>query len=343
MVRGRLSLLVIAAVLIMSAGGCRQEAGQAQETKVSPKDRNDTPRMVAVLPGMIEDQSWNKTNYDGILRCREMLGVDLEFVENVMESDFEAVLTEYGRQGYGLVIAAGSQFDDAVATVAPGFLDTTFCVVNGSFCDGRNVAPVFPKEYEASYLASIIAGNVTRSGTLGIIAGYPNTPMEHLLDVYEKNALDIAAERGIRDPRALRCYANSWTDVDLGRKIARQMIDSGADTLFVYANEVGLGCIEAAAQKNVKVIGFSDDQNDLGPGTVAASINFDFGTLYSWMIRQYMDGKLRGNQVHEVGIREGIFVPVYPEGTPKQLITAVDTGITDFLEGRVKLTEWFSQ
>ena len=31
------------------------------------------------------------------------------------------------------------------------------------------------------------------------------------------------------------------------------MIDNGADTLFVYANEVGLGCIEAATAKGLTV------------------------------------------------------------------------------------------
>ncbi len=329
----RLALLAAAGISLLLTGGCRQAPSG------SPGPQGTPPKMAAILPGMIGDQSWNKTNYDGILKCREDLGVDLEYVENVAESDFEAVLTDYARQGYGLVIAAGSQFDEAVAAVAPDYPGTTFCVVNGSFCDGRNVAPVFPKEYEASYLASIIAGNVTQSGTLGIIAGYPNTPMEHLLDVYEKHAVSLATARGIPNPRALRCYANSWTDVELGKKIAEQMIDSGADTLFIYANQVGLGCIEAAKEKNVKVIGFSDNQNDLGKGTVVASINFDFATLYSWTVQQYLNGELRGSRVHEIGIREGIFVPVYPGGTPQELKEAVDQGISDYLAGNVDLSQ----
>ncbi len=330
-------LMLAAVLVILSAGGC------------SPKEKNigkagDTPpQMVAILPGMIEDQSWNKINYEGILKCRETLGVNLECVEDVAESDFESVLRKYASEGYGLIMAAGAQFDNVVSVVAQEFPKTTFCVVNGSFCDGRNVAPVFPKEYEASYLASIIAGNVTESGTFGIIAGYPNTPMENLLDVYEKNALEIAGRRGINNPQALRSYANSWSNVELGRKMAEQMIDSGADTLFIYANEVGLGCIQAAKEKNVKVIGFSDNQNDLGPGIVSASICFDFGSLYSWTVSQYLDGELKGNRVHEVGIQEGIFVPVYPDGTSETLIEEVDRGTMDFLEGKVKLTDWFTE
>lgn len=333
----RLSILAAAGAVMLLLSGCgRLSSGPSAA-------RSPSPRMAAILPGMIGDQSWNKTNYDGILKCREDLGVDLEYMEDVAESDFEAVLSSYAQKGYGLVIAAGSQFDEAVAAVAPDYPRTTFCVVNGSFCGGKNVAPVFIKEYEASYLASIIAGNVTQSGTLGIIAGYPNTPMEHLLDVYEKNAVRLAVMRGIPDPRTLRCYANSWTNVELGKKIAEQMIDSGADTLFIYANQVGLGCIEAAKERHVKVIGFSDNQNDLGEGTVIASINFDLGTLYSWTVQQYLKGDLRGNRVHEIGIREGIFVPAYPSGTPQAIKDAVDQGISGFLDGKTDLTQWFAK
>ena len=36
-----------------------------------------------------------------------------------------------------------------------------------------NVCGVYPKEDEASHLAAVIAGNLTKSGTFGIIAGYP--------------------------------------------------------------------------------------------------------------------------------------------------------------------------
>lgn len=325
-------------VLALCAGGLILAAvpalsgGQASGGWLSEK--SGSGRMVVILPGMIGDRSWNEINYKGVLKCRETLGIELEYVENVPESDFEMVLTEYGRQGYGLVMAAGSQFDDAVSVVAPKFPETTFCTVNGSFYGERNVIAVSPKEYEASYLASIIAGNITQTGIFGIIAGYPNEPMERLLDVYERNAVAIAAGRGLTRPQTLRSYANSWTDVDLGRKMAEQMIDSGADTLFVYANEVGLGCIHAARERQAKVIGFSDNQNDLEPGTVVASISFDFGPLYQWVAEQYMAGKLQGKHIYELGIREGIFVPEYPEGTPDGLKAAVEQGIEELLEGR---------
>ncbi|MBV7271714.1 BMP family protein [Clostridium thailandense] len=334
------AVLTIAMVTSLSACGTKNNSSQTTNTTTENKKAADY-KIVLLLPGPINDQSWNATNYAGLLECNQKLGTKIEYVENVKASDFESTFKEYAEKGYNLVLAAGSQFDEAVATVAPNYPKTTFCVVNGSKAVGSNVAPIFPKEYEASYIASIIAGNVTKNGNFATIGGFPNTPMEHLMDVYEKNSVEIAKKRGISAAKATRAYANSWTDVALGKQMAEQMIDNGSDTLFVYANEVGLGSIEAAKTKGAKVIGFSSDQTKINPNTVVASVVFDFKTFYVWAIQQYMNGKLTGNTVHEAGIKEGIFLPVYTDNITKETKDAVDKGIQDFKDGKVDLKKLF--
>ena len=72
-----------------------------------------------ILPGPINDQSWNATNYAGLVACNETLGTKMEYVENVQASDYESTFREYAERGYDLIMAAGSQFDEAVAAVAP--------------------------------------------------------------------------------------------------------------------------------------------------------------------------------------------------------------------------------
>jgi len=340
-------LIILTMILSISACGGGNNASTANtgnnaQPNSSEKSAADY-KIVLLLPGPINDQSWNATNYAGLEACNSTLGTNIEYVENVQASDFESTFREYAERGYDLILAAGSQFDEPVATVAPNYPDTTFCAVNGTQCDGDNVAPIFPKEYEASYIASIIAGHVTENGNFATIGGFPNEPMEHLMDVYEKNAIAVAESRGITGGKATRAYANSWSDVALGKQMAEQMIDNGADTLFVYANEVGLGSIEAAKSKGAKFIGFSSDQTTVDPDTVVASVLFDFEVFYVWAVEQYMAGQLSGNMVHEAGINEGIFVPVYTDNITQEIKDAVDSGIEDFKAGKVDLTALFEQ
>lgn len=267
---------------------------------VFAKDAADY-KMVLILPGPINDQSWNAANYSGLLAVNNDIGAAMEYVESVQASDFEATFRNYGERGYDLVLAAGTQFDDAALRVAPNYPNTTFTVVNGAVAQSPNVAPVLPKEYEGSYLAGLIAGYTTETGTIGIAGGFPNKLMIRLLNTYE-----YAARVGAPQVEAIRSYANSWSDVALGKQMASAMIDQGADVLFYYANQVGLGAIQACKESGAKFIGFASDQNSVAPGTVVASVFMDFGIMYKWVVQEFLDDTLEP-VVNAVGIAEGLF------------------------------------
>lgn len=120
-----------------------------------------------------------------------------------------------------------------------------------------NVAPIFPKEYEASILAGIIASFVTKNGNIATVGGFPNKAMIDLLDVYEATAASYAMENSGLEVNAVREYSNSWSDLALGKQMEETMIDYGADTLFFYANQVDLGAIQAAKEKGAKFVGLT--------------------------------------------------------------------------------------
>ncbi|MEG1993606.1 MAG: BMP family ABC transporter substrate-binding protein, partial [Oscillospiraceae bacterium] len=170
--------------------------GSKDETTEGEKSMADY-KIALILPGPINDQSWNATNYAGLVKCNETLGTKMEYIENVQAADYESTFRNYAERGYDLVMAAGTQFDDAANKVAASYPDTTFCVVNGMVANGDNVAPIFPKEYEASYVAALVAGELSETGQFATIGGFPNDAMEKLLDVYEKVSVDVATERGI--------------------------------------------------------------------------------------------------------------------------------------------------
>jgi Uncharacterized ABC-type transport system, periplasmic component/surface lipoprotein len=298
-------------------------------------------KIVLLLPGEVNDQGWNASNYAGVVACNEQLGTKMEYVEAVQEADFESTFREYAERGYDIIMAAGSQFDEAAATVAASYPNTLFMVVNGSKSDADNLCPLFPKEYEASYLAAVIAGNITQNGKFGMIGGDPNQAMKNLMAVYGKTAVSIAKDRGIADASYNLAYSNSWSDIALGKQMSESMIDEGADVMFAYANECGLGVINGAIEKGVKVVGFSSDQTTIDPKTVVASINFDYATMYVWAINQWLNGNLSGHQTIEVGVKEGIYFPVYTDNCPKTAVDACNAAVEAIKAGTVDLKAMF--
>lgn len=332
-----LSVLLIACFALTSVIA----SGQSEEVTSTGEKGIEDLKIVLILPGPINDQSWNATNYAGLVACNEQLGTKMEFIENVTASDYESTFRNYAERGYDLIMSAGTQFDDAANKVAVEYPDSTFCVVNGFEASHANVAPIFPKEYEASYCAALIAGEISDNGQFATIGGFPNEAMEKLLDVYEVVTVDSAKNRGISNATATRSYANSWSDIALGKQMAETMIDNGADTLFVYANQVGLGAIQAAKEKGVKFIGFSSNQNDVAKGTVVASVIFDFKTFYVWAVEKYFNGTLTGGEVHEAGIKEGIFKPIYTDAVSSDIQAKVSAGIEKARNGEVDFNSMF--
>lgn len=331
-------VLVLSSALIL--GGCSSKTAVKE---ASGKKGAADYKIVLILPGPINDQSWNATNYAGLVKSNQTLGTKMEYVENVKAADYESTFRNYAERGYDLIMAAGTQFDESANKVAKSYPKTVFCVVNGMVSSGPNVAPIFPKEYEASYVAAMIAGEITKNGKFGTIGGFPNAAMGKLLDVYENVSVDIATKRGITGSKAVRAYANSWDDVSLGKQMAETMIDNGADVMFVYANQVGLGSIQAAKEKGVKFVGFSSDQTTIDPNTVVASVVFDFGTFYTWAIQKFIDGTLEGNKIQEAGITEGIFVPVYTNNISKEIQDKVTAGMETAKKGKVDFASMFKK
>ena len=138
-----LALVLTMALLAGCAAKPATEAGQTAKTA-------ETVKIVLLLPGEVNDQGWNASNYAGVVACNEKLGTKMEYVEAVQEADFESTFREYAERGYDIIMAAGSQFDEAASSVAANYPNTLFMVVNGAKCDKANLCPLFPKEYEAS-------------------------------------------------------------------------------------------------------------------------------------------------------------------------------------------------
>lgn len=346
-----LALVLLGSALVACSSGGTTPTGTVADTtaateNASPTDADSKPaakdvKIVLLLPGEVNDQGWNASNYAGVVAVNEQLGTNMEYIEAVQEADFESTFREYAERGYDIIMAAGSQFDEAAASVAANYADTLFMVVNGSKSDADNLCPLFPKEYEASYLAGIIAGYLTESGKFGMVGGDPNQAMQDLMAVYGKTAVQVAGENGVKDATFNLAYANSWSDIALGKQMAESMIDEGADVMFVYANELGLGVINGAKEKGVKVVGYAADQTKIDPNTVVASIDFDYATMYVWAINEWLNGNLSGHQIVEVGVPEGIYFPVYTENTPAAAKEAADAAVEALKKGEVDLKALF--
>ena len=288
-------------ILLTTLGGCSpKDAKQAQSSLASRSFR------VALLtPGPISDQSWNGGAYQGLLRIRDSLGAAISHIQTKTPAEFEEQFRQYGSQNYDLVFGHGFEFQDAAARVGPDYPKTVYVTTSGS-ASGSNVAGMEFGFGDASYLAGMIAANMSRSNVLGVIGGTELPPVKESFTAFAKGA--TAARPGVR---VLVSYVGNWDDVSAAKEQALAQIGQGADVIFQNADAAGLGVFQAArTTKKALVIGSNSNQNTLAPEVTIGSVVIDLPRAFLTVAREVRSGHFKA-RVIRLGLVDDVvsFVP----------------------------------
>jgi basic membrane protein A and related proteins len=223
-----------------------------------------------VTPGSIADAAWNSGAYLGLQWIRDSLNLPISHVEARTPAEQSEALRAYAAEGYALVFAHGFEFQDAAERISADFPRTVFIVTSGRRARG-NVSPLIFRLEEASYLAGMVAGGLTRTNVLGFIGGIELPPIRAAYQGWVNGARAV-------NPRARsrQIYLNSFDDAAAGREAALALIGAGADMFHHNADAAALGLFQAAKQHGrVYVFGANADQSHLAPERVPGSAVID--------------------------------------------------------------------
>jgi len=210
--------------------------------------------------GGINDQSFNASAWEGMLRAQEELGAEIKYFESKTDADYEPNLVTAVDDGYDLIIAVGWMMADQLAEVAAEYPEQKFAIIdNGSV--GENVVGINFATEQCSYLVGVIAATMTETKNVGFVVGMVSPLMDTFGVGYYAGVLDTCPDCTIQE-----FNANSYGDVAGGKAAALNMFTNGADVVYHAAGGTGLGVIEAAAEQDKFAIGVDQDQAALGLG-----------------------------------------------------------------------------
>ena len=314
---------------MLAVAGCGGESGE-QGGANGPEFR------VALLtPGPISDQSWNGGAYAGLLRIRDSLGARVSHIQTRTPAEFEENFRQYGAQGYALVFGHGFEFQDAAVRVAPQFPRTLYITTSGNQVR-ENVAGMTFAFEEASYLAGMVAGAVTRSNVVGVIGGTELPPVKASFAAFEQGvrAVNPAA-------RVVTSYVGNWDDVSAGKEQALAQIGRGVDVVFQNADAAGLGVFQAARERgDVFVIGSNADQNGVAPEVTLGSVVIDLPHALMLVAREVKTGSFRPRVVAlgtESDVVRWVPNPATVERVPAAVRQRVDSLQAGLRAGTVRL------
>ena len=318
-----------------SQGGQTDNAEvNAGGTDGKPSGEGGSVESVAlILPGVITDESWNYTAYEGLMEL-QAAGYEVAYVENTDTSNCEAVALNYVSEGYDLIIAHGSQFGDAMIRVAETYPDNYFFVYGKAPVDdySDNIGFVDTAVYTATYACGYLAAKVSETGVIGYIGG-----TESAGQLSMKNGYIQGAEAANPDISVLSIMTGNTEDTALGKESALSMIDQNADVIMHAADTTGLGVIEACKERDVYVIGYGSDQHDLAPDLMLTSVVEIVPPVITGQVDRIEDGSFGG--VYKPGLGVGVELASFADGLSEELIEEVNGVVEDIVDGAITVEE----
>jgi basic membrane protein A and related proteins len=257
-------------------------------------------RVGLITPGSIADAAWNSGAYQGLVRIRDSLGLDVSHIEARTPAEQDEALRTYAVQGYDLVFAHGFEFQNAAERVSAEYPRTVFIVTSGRRARG-NVSPLIFRLEEASYLAGMVAGGLTKTKVLGFIGGVKLPPIDAAYHGWVNGARAVNPQ-----VRSRQIYLNSFDDAAAGREAALALIAAGADMFHHNADAAALGVFQAVKEHpGVYIFGANADQSNLAPGHVPGSAVIDLPRAFILVASEVRSGRFRPH-VEAFGLKSGV-------------------------------------
>ncbi|HVX89891.1 MAG TPA: BMP family protein, partial [Gemmatimonadales bacterium] len=219
-----------------------------------------------MTPGSVADAAWNSGAYAGLLQLRDSLGAEVSNVEARTPAEQEEALRSYAAQGYTIVFGHGFEFQGIAERVGADFPNTIFVITSGERVNGR-VTPLIFRIEEATYLAGMVAGGMTRSNIIGFVGGMQLPPIEKGYQGWTNGARAVN-----RSVQSRVSYVGNFDDAAAGKEQALAQIRLGADVITHNADAAALGLFQAVKEDpKLLVVGANADQSALAPGQVLGS------------------------------------------------------------------------
>jgi basic membrane protein A len=318
-------ILVLAACIL---AGCSKSGGSTAPQSGASSAKL---RIALILPGSMNDGGWNAAAYRGLMILKDE-GYDVAFTENVEISAIEEAFHNYSVNNFDLVIGHGFECGEPVMRVADQYPKVRF-FVSGKMPDGvlesdipANVGFMDMKEYEAAYLAGMVAGGLTKSNIIGYVAG-----MEIPSQLADMSGFVRGVAATNPGAKVYGVVTGTFEDPATGKEAALAQIDMGADIIAQSADSTGIGVFEAVGERaGVNLIGYGADQFEMLPDRVITCFITDNPNAIRQQAKRIEAGTFGG--LWEPGVADGTcFISPYHNFEDK-----IPQGIKDQVEAAKK-------
>ena len=294
-------------------------------------------RVAIVTPASRTNQGWDQQGVDNLGLVGEEMGFEVEVAENAGYDDITPILQDLADDGSRLIICHASGYQ----TVCPEFAENTgipvVVIENPGAVRQDLISDIETQAQEAAFLAGVLAGSETRTGTVAIVAsGEPPT----------WNYMTVGFAEGLQSvrPDANLIYSvigeAAYDDAQNAKRVTESVLAAGADIVFGMGDGASFGMIQAIREFNaerevdlgarfIDVIG--DKSASEAQEFLLTSVLFDYTGTYRQLVNDLREGSFGGVVTMSLA-NDGVRlldppIPVNP--TSLELVAAAEAEIID--------------
>jgi len=321
--RSTLSLVALSAVAAASIAlvGCgKKEEAAAPAAAPATAAKAEPLKIAFAYIGPVGDGGWTYAHDNGRKAVEKEFGdkVVTTFVENVPESaDAERVIRDLAGQGNKLIFGTTFGYMEPMLKVAPDFKDVKFEHATG-YKQAENMNTYDSRTYEGAYMAGVIAGKMSKSGTLGVVASVPIPEVIRNIDSFT-----LGAQSSNPKIKTKVVWVNAWFDPPKETEAATSLINGGADVLFQNTDSPAV--LKTAESKGKRAFGWDSDMTAYGPKAHLASSVINWGPYYVKATKDALEGNWKGGAASWWGVKEGAIdiVSIAPD-VPAETVAKID-------------------
>lgn len=321
-------LLVAASAVMLTACGEKSDNKAASAPAAAPAPAtaaaNGPLKVAYVYVGPVGDAGWTFAHDSARKAVEADFGdkIQTTYVEKVAEgADAERVFRDLASQGNKLIFGTSFGYMEQMLKVAKDFPDVKFEHATG-YKTAPNLAVYETRTYQGAYLAGVLAGKMTKSNKLGVVASFPIPEVIRNINAFTRGAQSVNPNVTTR-----AVWVSSWFDPAKERDAAMTMIGQGVDVMI--QNTDSPATLQAAEEKGVYAFGWDSDMSKFGPKAHLASAIINWEPYYKQTIQSVLNGSWKNGTtwwgVKEKSIDLVNINPVVPEDAKKAVEDAKAT------------------
>ena len=284
------ALSTVAAAALMGCGKKEEAAPAPAPAPTAAAPAKAEPLKVAfAYVGPVGDGGWSYAHDNARKAVEKEFGskVVTSFVEKVPESaDAERVIRDMAGQGNKLIFGTTFGYMEPMLKVANDLKDVKFEHATG-YKTAPNLRTYDSRTYEGAYLAGVVAGKMSKSGTLGVVGSVPIPEV-----IRNINSFTLGAQSVNPAIKTKVVWVNEWFNPPKETEAATALINGGADVLF--QNTDSSAVLQTAEKMGKRAFGWDSDMTAYGPKAHLASAVINWAPYYIKSVGEALDGKWTG-------------------------------------------------